>query len=179
MEAPAPGVTVLFLLAPLLVGAAAVGLLGPGAFAATLAARPTARALGLAFPAAALTLGVGIALVCLLSLALGESPDLSFGMPDALLLVGLAVLPALVEEWLCRGVLWTACARLTTRGRTIAATAILFALMHVPAWGFLHVPGALFAGVVLGVLRDRTGSLVPGILAHFLNNAVAAALLSG
>jgi hypothetical protein len=68
MEAPAPGATVLLLLAPLLVGAAAVGL--PGSLPAALASRPSARALGHAFPAAALILGVGIALAYLLSLAL-------------------------------------------------------------------------------------------------------------
>ncbi len=87
------------------------------------------------------------------------------------------VLPALHLG--ARLLLWTACSRLTTTRRTIVATAMLFAFMHVPGWGLLGIPHRAAAGVVLGILRARTGSLVPCTLAHFLNNAVAVAAISG
>lgn len=161
----------------LLVGGAGAYLLG--APRATLAASPRGPDMLLALPAAAVTLAFGFAWVLLISRTVGHAERIAFGMPSIELLLVLAVLPAVVEEWLCRGVLWTACERLTTTRRTVAATAMLFAFMHVPASGLLGIPHRAAAGVVLGLLRARTGSLVPCALAHFLNNAVAAAAMSG
>lgn len=161
----------------LLVGALGVWRLG--ALRGTLAAAPQGRDLPLAVPAAALMLAFGLAWAFAVALLSGETAELSFGVPPLGLLLEVAIAPALVEEWLCRGVLWNACERLTTTRRTIAATALLFALMHVPAWGLLGLPAHAFAGIVLGVLRARTRSLAPCALAHFLNNAVAAAMLVG
>ena len=85
-----------------------------------------------------------------------------------------AVMPALVEEWLCRGVLWAACRRVLGRWSTLAATSALFALLHgLGGWGLLEIPHRFATGLVLGWLRDRSGSLVPGILGHFVNNLLA------
>ena len=161
------------------VGAAGVAILGTGALRASFAAPPRPPHFPLAVLAAALMLAGGFAWVHFVAAASGRPRGIAFGTPSLALLVELAVLPALVEEWLCRGVLWTACSRLTTPRRTVAATALLFAFLHAPAWGLLGLPHRAVGGVVLGELRARTGSLVPCALAHFLNNAVAAAAISG
>jgi membrane protease YdiL (CAAX protease family) len=157
----------------------AVGALLLGKPRATLAAPPRGADMLLALPAAAVMLACGFGWVFLVSTAVGEPAEIAFGVPSLELILAVAILPAVVEEWLCRGVLWTGCERLTKTRTAIAATAMLFAFMHVPAWGLLGVPHRAFAGIVLGMLRARTGSLVPGVLAHFLNNAVAAAATSG
>lgn len=84
--------------------------------------------------------------------------------------VSIAVLPALFEEWLDRGVLWNACDRVTTPGRTILTTTFLFTFMHGVGSGFLAYPHRFVGGLAMGWLRHRSGSLLPGIAAHFIHN---------
>lgn len=102
---------------------------------------------------------------------------------DALLsLAAVAFVPAVCEELLFRGVLLPA---FLTRQRPAAAvfvSAALFASLHVlptsdGGVSLYQVPQALLVGVVLGVLRLRSGSLLPGILAHALYNATTFALV--
>ena len=108
---------------------------------------------------------------------LGDSPaELEFGVPeDFLILVfAVAVLPALFEEWVCRGVLWAALRRITGPRMTILLTAGLFGLLHgLNGAGFLEAPTRFVMGLALGWLRLRTGSLWPPIALHFVNNALA------
>ena len=51
--------------------------------------------------------------------------------------------------------------------------------LHGPGGGTLGLPHRLVAGAVFGWLRLRSGSLVPGIAAHAVHNALALALLGG
>ena len=89
----------------------------------------------------------------------------------------MAVLPALVEEWTDRGVLWLAIRPLVSERMTILATALVFAFMHGLDGSFLlGFPHRFVAGLLLGWLRARTGSLVPCILAHFLHNFLSLVL---
>lgn len=83
-----------------------------------------------------------------------------------LLFIRIAVIPAVCEEFLFRGVIQT---NLMPFGRTAAiiASAALFGLMHANSAQFLY---AVIAGVILGVVRDRTGSIWCGIVIHFCNN---------
>ena len=60
-------------------------------------------------------------------------------------------------------------------GLAIAGTAVLFAGAHV-GQGLAWVP-LVGLGIVLGVLARQTGSIVPGILAHALFNAVSVVLV--
>ena len=92
-------------------------------------------------------------------------------LPVALLLG--CVLPALVEEWICRGVLFVALLRVTSVRNTIVVSALLFALMHGLEAYLVSVPHRFVAGLVFGYLRARTGSLVPCVIAHFVNNLLA------
>lgn len=88
--------------------------------------------------------------------------------PLAVDLAALALVPAVAEELLFRGVLFAAVrARL---GATVAvvATAIAFGLYHGSIYRFAP---AAFAGILLGVVRVRSGSLWPAMAFHAANNA--------
>jgi len=80
----------------------------------------------------------------------------------------LAVLPALCEETLFRGVLQPTIRRHT--GKTHLAvwiSAFAFALLHMQFYTFLSI----FAlGAVLGYIKVWTGSLWPSVIVHLINN---------
>ena len=82
----------------------------------------------------------------------------------------LAVLPAIGEELFFRGVLQRLFIQILKRPWAgIIITAILFSAFHGLFLGF--IPRAVL-GIVLGALFWYSGSLWPGILAHFINNAL-------
>jgi membrane protease YdiL (CAAX protease family) len=90
----------------------------------------------------------------------------------ALAFLGVAVAGPVAEELYFRGLLQGA---LAPSGQVVAVavTAILFAAVHfVPA----AIPVLAVYGLLLGVIRSRTDSIVPGAIAHALNNAVAIAI---
>ncbi len=80
---------------------------------------------------------------------------------------GLVVGAPLTEEPLLRGVLLGGFLLRYGPRKAIAYSALLFALIHMNPWQF---PTALMAGLFLGWLVIRTGSLWPAVFAHFLNN---------
>ena len=83
----------------------------------------------------------------------------------------IAVLPALGEELMFRGILQRIFSEWSGSKHTgIWATAILFSAMHMQFYGF--VP-RLLLGVMLGYLFLWSGSLWLPILAHFINNGAA------
>jgi membrane protease YdiL (CAAX protease family) len=175
-----PGIVGMAILGVMLVGMwSAVLFLGKGAWRESLAEQPNELGVLLGLVAIPVCLVMNVAYVYIMQ-ALVESPEvmLELEQPNPLfLIVAGAVLPALLEEWVDRGVIWTACMRATTEGRTIFLTAGLFALSHGLNGGFLlELPHRFAMGLVLGWLRARTGSLLPCVLAHFGNNLVAIAL---
>jgi membrane protease YdiL (CAAX protease family) len=87
--------------------------------------------------------------------------------PLALSLIVLGLLPAVSEELLFRGVLARAFgARRAVLG--IVVSAVVFSLYHfIP----LQMVGVFPLGLALGMLALRAGSIVPGMIAHLLNNA--------
>ena len=81
----------------------------------------------------------------------------------------LFVMPAIVEELFFRGALQ---GLLRPCGSAVAifGPALLFALLHLdPIQGLT----ALVCGVFLGWLAERSGSILPGMLLHFVNNCIA------
>lgn len=84
------------------------------------------------------------------------------------LVIGL--LAPLAEEIVFRGaILRTLLDRVTPWG-AIALSAVLFALIHMnPA----QIPYAFLAGLLLGWMYWRTGSILPGMAYHWANNSVA------
>ncbi len=96
---------------------------------------------------------------------LGKHGPLSLGA--AVLLVG--VLPAVCEEACFRGVVLTGLARGGSRALAVVGSALAFGLFHVNPW---HVAAATVLGLVLGYAAFESRSLLPGVLLHFVNNAL-------
>jgi membrane protease YdiL (CAAX protease family) len=100
----------------------------------------------------------------------------------ALVWLAACVVAPIVEELFFRRILqgWLE-RRLTGRaasvagGLAITGSAFAFALAHL-GQGLAWMP-LVVLGVVLGVLARQTGSIVPGILAHALFNAVSVVLV--
>ena len=95
----------------------------------------------------------------------------SFGaLPVQILLI---VIAAPVSEEVCfRGMLFGG---LRTRMPRLAAafvSALIFGALHALT-GIEAVPVLIFFGFVLALLYEKTGSIVPGIILHMLNNSVA------
>lgn len=84
-----------------------------------------------------------------------------------------AVVGAAIEELVFRSLLSRSleATRLGFWGGALVASAI-FAVLHVQ-YGFAGQLVVLALGVVFSYLRATSGSIVPGIVAHALNNAVA------
>jgi CAAX protease family protein len=95
----------------------------------------------------------------------------SFGaVPIQILLI---VIAAPVSEEICfRGMLFGG---LRTRLPRLAAaliSALIFGALHALT-GISAVPPLIFFGFILALLYEKTGSIVPGIILHMLNNSVA------
>ena len=87
-------------------------------------------------------------------------------VPFVLYFLSSAVLPAIVEELVFRGVIQQL-AQPLGRWQAAALQAVLFAVQHGTPAGMAW---ALGCGLVLGALRERTGRVWPGMLLHTLNN---------
>ena len=89
---------------------------------------------------------------------------------QALYVLSIAVLPALVEELIFRGAVLGGL-RKYGDGFAVVASAFLFAVFHG------NLPQAIFAficGLVMGFAVVRTGSIWAGVAIHAVNNAYAA-----
>ena len=86
-------------------------------------------------------------------------------------IIAIAVMAPLVEELLFRGAIEGHFLQTGKRpGMAILLSALIFGLIHVnPA----QVPFAFCLGLVFGWLYYRTGSIIPGMIGHFLNNSLA------
>lgn len=82
----------------------------------------------------------------------------------------ICIFAPLVEEVVMRGaILRTLLNSMKSRWGAIAISALLFALIHMnPA----QMPYAFIAGLFLGWIYSRTGSVLPGIAYHWVNNTI-------
>jgi membrane protease YdiL (CAAX protease family) len=99
--------------------------------------------------------------------------DIAEGFGAVPVQVLLIVIAAPISEETCfRGMLFGG---LRTRLPRLAAallSALIFGALHATT-GISAVPPLVFFGFVLALLYERTGSIVPGIILHMLNNSVA------
>jgi sodium transport system permease protein len=94
---------------------------------------------------------------------LGKQGQLGLG--SALLLV--ALLPAVAEEVTFRGVVLAGLRRSGSRWIAVLGSALVFGLFHINPY---HVVAASVVGVLLGWVALESGSIVPGVLIHLVNN---------
>lgn len=83
------------------------------------------------------------------------------------LLITFALLPALLEEFIFRGIL---SAEYSSYGASVAVimSSLCFGLLH---FSFVRLPIYFFMGVILSLTAGATRSLMPSILIHAANNA--------
>lgn len=137
--------------------------------------------LGVGTAFAAVLAGYGLTNLLLFFLGIadqgGQSPLAPFASKDLdpwLRFALLSILPGLCEEISFRGALQTALLRSRSPARAIAIGAVIFATIHLD---LAHFPARLVAGLALGWLVWRTGSIWPGVVAHALVNGPAGRVL--
>lgn len=86
---------------------------------------------------------------------------------------------AFSEELIFRGYLWRVCDDSANPTVALGVTSVLFGLTHLPNPGAdaLAIANVILAGLALGIVRQRTGSLPAAWAAHFAWNWVMAAAL--
>ncbi len=103
-----------------------------------------------------------------------EAPIVDFDMPDGILgfllsLLVVAVVPALIEEFIMRGILLGTLKK-NGEGFAIIASAYIFGIMHA---SFNQIPFAILVGLALGVAAVKTGSIWTAVAIHFVNNGTS------
>ncbi len=97
-----------------------------------------------------------------------DNPEGVFGF--LLSVIATAVIPAFMEEFGCRGIMFGIAEK--TGGTTFAllVSSAMFGLIH---GNFVQIPFAFLVGLILGIIRIKTGSLWICILIHGVNNFVS------
>ena len=151
----APPLVVGALFGIVLVGIAWVGGLRPAAI------RPEAIAIGLA--GAAVLVGLAIGASRLAGLPLRVVPQTDFAWWAMI-----TILVASAEELILRGILFDAISEAAGVGVAVVATSLIFALIHVPLYGWHVVPLDIGVGVFLAGLRLASGSVAAPAIAHIV-----------
>ncbi|MBT3224168.1 MAG: CPBP family intramembrane metalloprotease [Proteobacteria bacterium] len=89
----------------------------------------------------------------------------------AAMMVTVVIMAPLCEELIFRGFLWDAAARFMPRWGVWLTTSVLFAVYHMDP---IQGTAVLFTGLFIGWLRYIGGSVWPAVVAHFVNNGLAA-----
>ena len=92
-------------------------------------------------------------------------------LPLWFVILTLAIVPAIFEELCFRGFIFGALRSRLSGSATIAASAVLFGVFHEILSSGRMLPSTLL-GLVLGWVRLRTRSVLPGMLLHALNNSL-------
>lgn len=96
-------------------------------------------------------------------------------LPPVVVFLTIALTPAVFEEAFFRGYLFSALRSHAGAASTIVTTAIVFGAFHLIAPNPLaseRFVSSTLVGLVLGWVRWRTGTLLPGILMHTVHNGL-------
>ena len=85
-----------------------------------------------------------------------------------LFLISLSIVPAITEEFLCRGVILGSLRKFGDNF-AVFASALFFGLMHGNIEQFMF---AFLLGLYLGFSVVKTNSILPAVLIHFFNNLI-------
>lgn len=78
------------------------------------------------------------------------------------------IVPPLIEEFIFRGLIWGSIEMMFGRKAAAVMTFMFFVFAHNDSID--HMTGVIPLTILLTSLRYESGSLFPGILAHFVNN---------
>lgn len=102
-----------------------------------------------------------------------EQEDIAEGFGPIGVQIALIVFLASVAEEVCfRGMLFGGFRRKMPRYAAALAAGVVFGVLHAFT-GITAVPPLIAFGFILAVLYEKTGSIVPGIILHMMNNSVA------
>lgn len=96
----------------------------------------------------------------------------SYGKLIGFLIICLIV--PIYEEIVFRGVIFDACHRYLNSNSANIIQALLFATIHLNLFLF---PVYFLFGIIAGILRRKSGGLLPGIVFHVINNLIAISIL--
>ena len=91
-------------------------------------------------------------------------------VPVQVLLIAIAA--PISEETCFRGMLFGGLRTRLPRVAAALVSGLIFGALHATT-GVSAVPVLVFFGLALALLYEKTGSIVPGVLLHMLNNSVA------
>ena len=97
----------------------------------------------------------------------GDNPQGIFGF--LLTFIATAIVPALVEEFACRGIV-LGLLKKYGEGFAIITSSIVFGIMH---GNFEQIPFAVMVGLILGYIYVKTGSIWISVAVHGANNAIS------
>ncbi len=95
---------------------------------------------------------------------------------EAMVIISNVLLTPISEELLFRGVLYQALRKSMPAGTAVLTSALIFAVMHLSV--VMFIPFVLM-GIVLALVFEWSGSLVPTILLHACNNGIILLLYAG
>jgi membrane protease YdiL (CAAX protease family) len=95
----------------------------------------------------------------------------SFG-PTAVQVLLIVIAAPIAEETCFRGMLFGGLREKLPRLAAALITGLIFGALHALT-GVTAVPPLIVFGFLLALLYERTGSIVPGILLHMINNSIA------
>jgi CAAX protease family protein len=102
-----------------------------------------------------------------------EQEDIAEALGPVPAQVLLIVIAAPISEEICfRGMLFGGLRERLPRIAAALISGAVFGILHA-ATGLSAVPPLIAFGTILSLLYEKTGSIVPGILLHMLNNSVA------
>jgi membrane protease YdiL (CAAX protease family) len=96
-----------------------------------------------------------------------SNPYITMGYDFGMLVFILCVMPAIWEEIAFRGLIQTGLSKQFTRWEVILITSATFAIIHN---AFFSWPYLFLLGIVLAILRIKSESLWPPMVAHFVHN---------
>jgi membrane protease YdiL (CAAX protease family) len=102
-----------------------------------------------------------------------EQEDIAESFGPVVVQVLLIVFAASIAEEICfRGMLFAGLRERLPKYAAALIAGTIFGALHAIT-GITAVPPLIFFGFVMALLYEKTGSIVPGILLHMLNNSVA------
>ncbi len=90
-----------------------------------------------------------------------------------LMLLCVGILPAILEEFAVRGVVMGLLRKRFSDGASIMISAVLFGLLH---GNLQQIPFAFGVGLILGYATVYSGSLLPAMIIHAMNNSMSVVL---
>ncbi|HZJ56646.1 MAG TPA: type II CAAX endopeptidase family protein [Clostridia bacterium] len=102
-----------------------------------------------------------------------ELPAIENGVQLLTAVLAIGVVPAVVEEFLFRGLILRGYERFGAK-MAIVMTGILFGMLHLQ---LMSIPSIILVGIIISYVVYRTNSIIAGMIYHFIHNSIAVVFL--